>query len=102
MKNDEAIQRLMIEFGYPLRGAILVWDKLENISSTLTPDFTLWWEQGKLPDIEINGYKFDQLIAEHRMNPIAAFLTLDWLIREPQAAQESLKKGHDQIIRSNK
>ncbi len=33
----------------------------------------------------------------HKMNPIAAFLTLDWLIREPEQAIESLKHGYDFI-----
>jgi len=27
------------------------------------------------------------------MKPIGAFITLDWLIREPEKAKKSLKKG---------
>lgn len=31
------------------------------------------------------------------MNEVAGFLTLDWLLREPEKAIASLKKGHDTI-----
>ena len=27
------------------------------------------------------------------MNPIGAFITLDWLMREPEKAKEALNKG---------
>ena len=38
-----------------------------------------------------------RLIEQHNMKPIAAFLTLDWLSREPEAAIASLKCGYDRV-----
>ena len=47
----------------------------------------------KLPQIIIEGYSYKTLVENYGMKPIGAFLTLDWLIREPQKALTSLKKG---------
>jgi hypothetical protein len=59
--------------------------------------FTTWWQDGTLPFLEVEDYSVSTLIEEHDMNPIAAFLTLDWLAREPHLAKKSLRKGHDYV-----
>jgi len=34
---------------------------------------------------------------EFDMNPIAGFLTLDWLMKEPEKAKLTLEQGYDTI-----
>jgi hypothetical protein len=97
MQKDAVIARLMNEFGYPQQGAALVWNRIENLSPQILPAFTVWWDESTIPSIEVNGMTFKKLLAEHAMNPVAVFLTLDWLAREPEKALASLKKGHDKI-----
>lgn len=46
-------------------------------------------------EIILLGYSVEILKKDHGMNEIAAYLTLDWIIREPEEALQSLKKGHD-------
>ncbi len=97
MDAQSLIPRLVSEFGYPQAGAQLVADKLENCSPEIQAAFWEWWNTGSLSEIQIEGYTIQRLMAEHHMKPIAAFLTLDWLQREPQKALVSLTKGHDQV-----
>ena len=94
---DILLPRLNGEFGYPEGGARLVAEKLLACAPQIKRAFSLWWETGNLTDLQIEGYSVKRLIDEHSMNPIAAFLTLDWLSREPEKARASLARGHDRI-----
>lgn len=97
MDRNTIVNRLEQEFGYPRQGAELVATRLESLRGPLRDAFVRWWESGTLPDLTIEGYTVERLMRDQRMNPIASFLTLDWLEREPEKAIASLKKGHDQI-----
>ena len=97
MDAQSLIPRLVSEFGYPQTGAQLVANKLVNCSPQVAVAFTEWWESGDLPELNVEGYTLLQLINEHNMKPIAAFLTLDWIVREPEKAKASLRKGHDRV-----
>ena len=46
---------------------------------------------------EISTPNMQRLADEHGMNPIAAYLTIDWLIKDPEAALMPLTKGHDWV-----
>lgn len=97
MERTAIITRLEQDFKYPPQGAELVATRLAGLQGPLRDAFVRWWESGTLPDLTIGGYTVERLMREQRMNPIASFLTLDWLEREPEKAIASLKKGHDQI-----
>jgi hypothetical protein len=101
MNVNELIPRLTSEFGYPLKGAQIIAEKLVNCTPQIQVAFTKFWEKGEFPNMEVEGYTFASLVSEHGMKPIAALLTLDWLIREPEKAKESLKKGHDVVVKKN-
>src|SRR5258708_27709380 len=90
-------QRLVDEFGYPENGALLVADRLAAVTGSLADQFAEWWRNGTSPDLSVQGYTFGSLTERGGMNPIAAFLTLDWLERDPQRATTSLRRGRDRI-----
>ncbi len=95
---DNLIPRLQDEFGYPEDGAKMVAEKIVAATPLVQVAFLAWWQSGTMPGtLEIEGFTTERLMAEHGMKPIAAFLTLDWLAREPQAAKVSLARGHDSI-----
>lgn len=98
---NELIHRLTTEFGYPPKGAQIVAEKLANCTPQIQATFTKFWETGEISVMEVEGYTVSRLMAEHGMKPIAAFLTLDWLIREPEKAKASLKKGHDVVVKKD-
>ncbi len=95
----DLLPRLTTELGYPTAGARLISEKLMKCNASVRAAFWQWWNTNSLDaNLEIEGYTLARLMDEHGMKPIAAFLTLDWLQREPEKAKESLARGHDQII----
>lgn len=94
---DALQSRLTKELGYPEAGARIIAEKLVASSPQVKNAFAVWWETGELTDLQVEGFTAQRLMEEHGMNPIAAFLTLDWLIREPKRAIDSLARGHDQV-----
>ncbi len=75
----------------PLRGLV-------DLQSELMPAFESWWSTGELPDVEVGEYSVSRLMKELAMNPMAAFLALDWLVQEPDEAKQTLAKGYDRIV----
>lgn len=59
--------------------------------SGLHESFARWWETGELPTVEVEGYTAGRLAKERSLNPMAALLTLDWLLREPEAARAAIR-----------
>jgi hypothetical protein len=95
--KKELVDGLITKYGYPKSGATLVSSKLLHLQRPINSMFRDWWLFGEKPNVDIEGYTFESLMELHNMNPIAAFLTLDWLMREPERAKESLKHGYDFI-----
>lgn len=94
---DSLLPRLLAEFGYPEEGARLVATDLCNSTPQVQSAFLRWWTTGEVPRLSVAGYSTQDLIEQHGMNPIAAFLTLDWLAREPEKARTALRRGHDRV-----
>jgi hypothetical protein len=94
-------KRLVDEYGYPPPGARVAAQRLAELSGAVREAFDHWWTSGEPPELEIGGFTLVRLAVEHGMNPIAAFLTLDWLARDPAAAHASLGRGHDQLHRES-
>ena len=97
MDNQIIIHRLIEEYGYSEVKAKMVWQRITEISPNLYVVFEDWWNNGKQPNISIEGISFENLTTDFSMNALAAFLTLDWLMRDPKTAKESLRRGHDKI-----
>lgn len=79
--------------GYPTFMMEKTADKVENFSPQLKEAFENWVEYGEEPTLEMEGYSYHILIEKFKMNPIGAFVTLDWIHREPELAVKSLKRG---------
>jgi len=72
--------------------------KIELMSEELRNAFENWLESGQIPTMNIEGFTIESLIASHRLSPIAAFMTLDYLRRKPQEAKDALQKGYDRVM----
>lgn len=68
-------------------------DKVENMNKSLKEAFEDWANNGTIPTIEVEGWSYNRLIEKYNMRPVAAFLALDWLKRDPEKATKSLEKG---------
>ncbi len=98
MEKPEIIQRLTGELGYPESGAYVVAEKLLALAPEVNAGFECWWRTGEIQPLEVEGYTIEKLMTKHSLKPIAAFLTLDWLVREPEKAKAAVERGHDRIV----
>ena len=102
MEKEEMIQILQDKFNYPKGGATLIAEKISQFQPELLQMFTTYIKKAEIPLISVEGYDFDDLINQYKMTPIAGFLTLDWLMREPEKAKQCLLHGYDSIGKDNK
>ena len=91
--NRDTLLGLLKEERYPEYMIDNTIAKLEHLQPNIASIFAEWATTGKIPEISIEGYTFSTLTHNFGMKPIGAFLTLDWLVREPQRARAALKKG---------
>lgn len=94
---SELVQRLIGDYNYSADGAEMVSGDLIACSDVIWGAFWQWWQGGTLPGLSVEGYTVATLMREHSLNPFAAFLTLDWLLSEPEKALAALDKGHDEL-----
>lgn len=97
MEEKDLVPRLVSEFGYPERGARVVAEDLVKCSPQVKEAFASWWNDGILGELQVEGHTVQQLMEEHGLTPIAAFLTLDWLSRDREEALAALAQGHDWV-----
>lgn len=93
----DLVSRLIGEFSYSPHAADITARELVAADPRIQEAFSHWWDTGEIVALEVEEYDIQRLADEHGMNPIAAFLTLDWLLKEPEAALASLARGHDRF-----
>lgn len=91
--NKEILIKLLKEENYPAHMVDVTIAKLNKLQPIVLDNFEAWLNERKLPNFEIEGYSYSVLVNDYGMKPVGAFLTLDWLCRDPQKASLSLKKG---------
>lgn len=91
--DKQALRQLLLDNGYPSHMIEKTVEKIEHFQPKIRELFNNWVSSGVEPNIEIQGYSFSQLRRDYGMKAIGAFITLDWLIRDPGSATRSLKRG---------
>lgn len=76
--------------GYSDAAASSAAPKIEKMDAQLKNDLLRWDKIGDFPDKEIDGFTVAGLVENVGMHPIGAFLMMDWLLREPDAARCAL------------
>ncbi len=79
--------------GYPDYMLEQTADKVERMDERIKSAFEKWVDGNVIPTIEIEGWDYVKLVEKFKMRPVAAFLALDWLTREPEKAVKALKRG---------
>lgn len=91
MKNK--IYSTLIENGYSEKSANLVTEDLLHLSTPLNEYLVDLIEKGICKNFVSEGYSITDFMEKRKMKYPAALLTMDWLIKEPERAKESLKRG---------
>lgn len=89
----EQLSLLLKEEGYPAHMIANTIVKLNNLADPIKKSFEYWCQSGIIPTDSIDGYDFLTLTQNFHMKPVGAFLTLDWLTKEPKEAKIALSKG---------
>ena len=88
------ILEILMQRGYTQRNAKLVAEEMVNIAPQLQQYLEAWlMDKSYNENYEVGEYSLKRLQEERRMNYPAALLTMDWLIKEPEAALRSLNRG---------
>ena len=91
--NNEQIKEILLKRGYSEHNAAIASKELVDISDKLTPLLERWLNDEYCQiDYSVEGHSIRELIEEGMRYP-AAILTIDWLIKDPQNALKSIKKG---------
>ena len=86
MNRDNIIMTLCAQ-DYPDYMLEQTADKIERMDERIMSAFEEWVDGKVIP------WNYNMLIQKFKMRPVAAFLALDWLIREPEKAVQALKRG---------
>lgn len=80
----------MEQLHYSERAAIQSIDDIRNMDPVVRKAFIVWFTTGKLPQGELCGIHYSNLVTYKNMNPVAAFLAIDWYVKEPHAAYAAI------------
>lgn len=96
MKFDKQtiLDFLLNNFHYSNKKAEAIIPDLQVLTPPLDTYFEDLVAKKSLPDYEVSGYSLWQFISKYKMSPVAALLTMDWLIKEPSVAITALKETY--------
>ncbi len=99
LNNEELKQKIEERLPgiYPEQGMELVLEKINNMDPDIRENVEKYLQTGEIQEIEVEGYTVKSFMDGKNMNPLAAYLSLDWLIREPEKAKESLNRKVDYV-----
>ena len=72
--------------------------KIERMAPWLLEQLDQWFRTGSLPEEEYEGFTVAELVDERGFTVPAAFLYLDWLMKEPEAAKLALADMADGVL----
>ena len=89
----ELRKRIIDDFDCKENQADGVVEKIIALAPHIAAAFEEWYNTGIVKEIDIEGYNVASLRSKKKnMNIIGAYLTLDWLYREPEVAKRALEK----------
>mgnify|MGYP001851198626 CR=1 FL=1 len=78
--------------GYSLREIAHLFNAVKSMDRDSRKWVLRWFDNGALPSIEIEGVTASYLVDECGYKPMNAFIILDWLKTDPQAAKYFILK----------
>ena len=84
--------------GYSKDGAAAATEHIMEMDPKIKQDFIRWSNSGVLPELVIEGFDLPGLMSSLGMTEVSAFITLDWLLKDPEAAKQALSAPMDKIV----
>lgn len=96
MKAEE-IKISLNKHGFDEKYIHEVLGELVDLSPELIPSLQAWLDGKIMKDIQVGDWTIETLMATFKMNFIAAILSLDFLIKNPELAKRVIEQGYDHI-----
>lgn len=97
--SDKRLWNYFIEdLGYTERRAKRTISALRNMEPRIFEQFQIWFHTAKFPEEPLFGIQVKALCDKRGLDPVTAFLTVDWVAREPQTAKKALAFGYDTLV----
>lgn len=91
MKADKIIQILIDEKNYDRVQTERLAPKIEALPVDIKDALVQWIESGNISSPEYYGYTVDKILkAKPGMTVLAAYLTLDWIKKDPKTAVKAV------------
>ena len=97
IQKDEVTHFLTAEAGYTSGEAEAAAADLLVSQPAIQQAFEQWRHTGELPAFAVEGYTAQRLVSEYGFHPVAALLSMDWLLTDPAAASTALRHGFDTV-----
>ena len=97
IQKDEVMHFLTVEAGYTSGEADAAASDLLVSHPTIQQAFEQWRHTGELPTFAVEAYTAQRLVTEYGFHPVAALLTMGWLLTDPVAASAALRHGYDTV-----
>jgi hypothetical protein len=90
MSNEQLREILVEKYDYRNSQVDGVIEKINAFVPAVAAAFNKWLETDEIDDTSIEGYTIHSIIAKRPMKVVGAYLTLDWLSREPEMAKQAI------------
>lgn len=70
---------------------------LRKVDPKVLSAFIAWFYTGEFPEKPLFGVNVRALSQHRNLDPVATFLTVDWVAREPKEAVRALSSPHDSV-----
>lgn len=90
MDRMELREKLLDEFDMQAAYIDAALNQIEEFEDGLKETFFTFLQSQKVPDIEVEKYSCKSLIEVHKFTVIGAFLMLDWMMKDMDAAEALL------------
>lgn len=91
------IKHLIATQGYSEREADIAARGLLDSNPLIQQAYITWRQTQVLPELNAEGITGQILMERYGLLPVAALLTLDWLMVDPVAAKRAIVQGMDQV-----
>ena len=96
--KDELVELLSMKFGYSFEKAPETAERLLSANKKIQDAFIDYLKDKTVSPLTIEGYDMKFFMQKYKMSAVAALLSLDWIIREPERAKKIIKRGYDRVI----
>ncbi|MBD5271694.1 MAG: hypothetical protein HDS42_00235 [Bacteroides sp.] len=91
--TEKEICDILCHKGFDEKTSSILAENLIRVNPELLPYLKGWLEKGVETDYQAQDVSLKGLMIQYDMQYQAALLTMDWILKDPGAAIEAVKKG---------